>query len=107
LTYEGWQRTNASGATLRALVNRPLSLVREMLSAGHTLTLLEDDLSRACELIGNKAVSFVIQFEDKLGVALLDRAHAFRFFRRLLNFSPYKLESRIKYDLHLDNFACD
>jgi type IV secretion system protein TrbE len=107
LMYEGWHRASGSGAKIRALVNRPQSAVREMLSADRTFMLFEDDLARASELLGNKAASLVIQLQDTLGVELLDKADAFQFFRRLLNFSSYKLESRIKYDLHLDYFTCD
>jgi len=107
LMYEGWQQSPASGARLRAIVNRPQSALRRMFSAKQTFAMLEDELARACELVGNKAASFVIQLQDALGVELLDKARAFQFFRRLLNFSPYKLESRLKYDLHLDYFACD
>lgn len=107
LLYEGWHQASGSGAHLRALVNRPRAAVGEMLAADQTFTLLEDNLARARELLGNKAASFVIQLQDTLGVELLDKAEAYRFFRRLLNFSPYKLESRIKYDLHLDYFVGD
>ncbi len=107
LMYEGWNRASNSPEKFRCLVNRPASAVREMLSANQTLTVLEDDLDRARELLSNKAASFVVQLHDLIGVELLDKAAAFQFFRRLLNVAPHKLHSRLKYDLHLDYFSCD
>src|SRR5579859_6378237 len=82
LMYEGWHRGSGSAERLRTFLNAPWCAVQEMLSATQTLTLLEDDLARACELLGNKAASFVIQLQDMLGVELLDKERAFRFFRR-------------------------
>ena len=107
LMYEGWQRAGASQSELRALVNRPQSAIREMLSGGKVLTIIEEDLTRARESLGNKAASFAVQLEDTLGVECLDKSAAFHFFRRLLNFAPYKLHTKLKYDFHLDYFACD
>ena len=107
LMYEGWHRSSTSKSKFRDLVNRPQSVVREMLSGSNVLTLVDEDLGRARELVANKAASFVIQLKDALAIELLDKSAAFRFFRRLLNFEPYKLDGRLKYDLHLDYFACD
>ena len=107
LMYEGWQRTGAPQSKLHALVNRPQSAIPEMLSGRKVLSIVEDDLARACELLANKAASFAIQLEDTLGIERLDKAAGFAFFRRLLNFAPFKLHTRLKYDLHLDYFACD
>jgi type IV secretion system protein TrbE len=107
LMYEGWHRARASQSKLRALVNRPQEAIPEMLSGRKVFTLVEDDLARACELLTNKTASFVIQLEDVLGIERLDKSAAFAFFRRLLNFAPYKLHARLRYDRYLDYFACD
>jgi type IV secretion system protein VirB4 len=107
LMYEGWQRAGASQSKLRALVNRPQSAIPEMLSGGKVLTIIDEDLARARELLGNKAASFAVQLEDTLGIERLDKFAAFDLFRRLLNFAPYKLHTKLKYDFHLDYFACD
>src|SRR5438132_502149 len=107
LMYEGWNRAGASPSKLCALVNRPQEAIAEMLSGRKVLTIVEDDLARARELLNNKAASFVIQLEDALGIERLDKSAAFAFFRRLLNFEPYKFHTRLRYDRHLDYFACD
>ena len=107
LMYEGWHSASASQDNLPALVNRPREAFLKMLSGTKALTNLEHELVRACELLANKAASLAIQLEDSLGVEQLDKSAAFAFFRRLLNFAPYKLHTKLKYDLHLDYFACD
>lgn len=107
LMYEGWQSAARSQGKLRALVTRPQSAIPEMLSGGKVLTILQDDLGRARELLGNIAGSFAIQLEDTLGIECLGKSAAFTFFRRLLNFAPYQQHARLKYDLHLDYFSCD
>jgi type IV secretion/conjugal transfer VirB4 family ATPase len=107
LMYEGWHHGSASASRIRDPLRRPLSAIRDMLSASKTLTVAGDDLDRARELLTNKAASFAIQLHDVVGIELLQRPAAFQFFRRLLNFAPHKLCSRLKYDLHLDYFACD
>lgn len=107
LMYEGWHRTTQSPQKLRAILGRPGSAIRQMLSANQTLTVLEEDLARARELLRNKAESFVVQLRDSLGIELLDKCAAFQFFRRLVNFTPHKLDARLKYDAHLDYFVSD
>ena len=107
LMYEGWHRMPGSAHEFRVLFDQARSAFRRALSAKQTLALVDDDLKRACELLSNKAASFVVQLQDALGIELLSKRETFRFFRRLLNFSPYKLGSSLKYDLHLDYFSAD
>ncbi|HVR21787.1 MAG TPA: type IV secretion system DNA-binding domain-containing protein [Candidatus Polarisedimenticolia bacterium] len=107
LMYEGWHLASASQSKLRALVNRPKEAIPEMLSGRKVLAVAEDDLERARELLANKAGSLVIQLQDTLGIERLNKSATFAFFRRLLNFAPYKLHTKLRYDRHLDYFACD
>jgi type IV secretion system protein TrbE len=107
LMYEASHIATAGGSRLRDLVSHPRSAIPQMLSAKKMLTVIEDDLERARELLANKAASFAIQLRDVAGIELLRKNAAFRFFRRLLNFAPDKLHSGLKYDLHLDYFAAD
>jgi len=107
LMYEGWQRTSSAASSLRDVVTRPQSAIPELLSARKTLAVAGDELDRARELLANKAASFGIQLRDTIGLELMGRRAAFQFFRRLVNFAPYKLHSGLKYDFHLDYFVCD
>src|SRR5258708_9919671 len=53
-------------------------------------------------------MSFVVQMQDCVRVDVLDKQRAFRFFRRLVNYAPYKADSvRLKYDQFVDYQACD
>ncbi len=106
LMYEGWHRGRTRGA-LGDLLKRPQSAIRERLSARKILTVVDADLERARELLANKAASFAIQLADAVGIELLQKDAAFLFFRRLVNFAPYKLHSRLKYDAQLDYFVSD
>ena len=106
LMYEGWHRGSTRGA-LGELLTRPHSATREVLSARKILTVVDAEMERARELLSNKAASFAIQLDDAAGIELLQKDAAFRFFRRLVNFAPYKLHSRLKYDVHLDYFVSD
>jgi type IV secretion/conjugal transfer VirB4 family ATPase len=107
LMYEGWHRGSTPATRVRDVFTRPQSAIRKLLSASKTLTVAGNDLDRARELLANKAASFAIQLHDVVGIEVLQRRDTFQFFRRLLNFAPHKLHSRLKYDLHLDYFACD
>jgi type IV secretion system protein VirB4 len=105
--YEGWHRAETCGDRIRTLVTRPHNAFAEMLSAGKSLRIIEHDLDQARELLANKVESFVVQLRDALGVELLDRSGAFSFFRHLLNLVPFKRDIPLKYNQHLDYFACD
>src|SRR5690606_12643046 len=48
-----------------------------------------------------------VQLQETLGVRLLNKKEAFRFFRRLLNYSPSKQHVDLQYDSHVDYFATD
>jgi hypothetical protein len=87
--------------------DRPKEAIPEMLSGRKVLAVVEDDLERARELLANKAGSLVIQLQNTLGIERLNKSATFAFFRRLLNFAPYKLHTKLRYDSHLDYFACD
>jgi len=105
LMYEGWHR-GSMGAGLGNL-KAPHAALRDLLSSRKILKVAEADLERARELLANKAASFVIQLNDAVRIELLQKDAAFRFFRRLPNFAPYKLHSGLKYDAHLDYFVPD
>lgn len=107
LMYEGWHHSSSSATRIRDLVRRPQSAIPLLLSASKARTVVRDDLDRARELVANKAASFATQFRDVVGIEPLGKGAAFHFFRRLLNFAPHKLYANLKYDLHLDYFACD
>jgi type IV secretion system protein VirB4 len=107
LVYEGWHRTRSTLDALRAFPRRPRQTVTEFLSARAQTTVYAEELERASEVLLNKAQNFEVQLGETLGVRLLGKAEAFRFFRQLLNYSPTKQHVELKYDSHVDYFAAD
>jgi type IV secretion/conjugal transfer VirB4 family ATPase len=106
--YEGWRHTNRLRGHLSELFRNPQASLREWLSTDGKITVLEEDLNRAREVLTNKVMSFVVQLQDTVQVEVLDKQRAFRFLRRLLNYTPYKADGiRLKYDSYVDYQACD
>ena len=105
--YEGWHRPQTFADRIRALITSPGATLAQTLSAAKTLLIIENQLDRAREFLSNKAESFLIQLRGAVGVELLDRVSAFRFFRHLLNPAPYKRDVPLKFNQHLDYFTCD
>jgi type IV secretion/conjugal transfer VirB4 family ATPase len=59
-------------------------------SPASTLSVLEEDLTRAIGILTNKVRSFLVQLRDLFAIDLLDTKGAFSVFARLLNYTPYK-----------------
>ena len=105
--YEGWHSNRNGLERLRQLLKDPRASIREALSTGQAITVLEADLDRAREMLSNKAASFVVQLQDAVGIDLASKPAAYAFFRRLLNYAPHKAAVPLKHDSHLDYFVCD
>ncbi len=107
LTYEGYARGSQVETKLRHFSRRPQSGFSRFLSTNTSASILDEELDRAREFLTNKAESLVTQLRESIGIECLGKRDAFRFFRTLLNFAPHKIDNQLKYDLHLDYFACD
>ena len=71
-------------------------------------TVLADQLTRAVAHLHQKADAFAIQLADTVRPTLLPKGDAFRFLRRLVNYTPYKADDvSLKYDTHLDFYLGD
>jgi type IV secretion system protein VirB4 len=86
--YEGWKHKASAYGGLSEFLRMPLAGLRERLSTRNTLTVLDEELERARELLANKVMNFVVQLPDSLQAEVLDKQQAFRFLRRLLNYAP-------------------
>ena len=92
---------------LRRVWQAPRQAFRTWLSPERTLRLLESELDRAIGTLHHKAQSLEVQLSD-LGPKRLNKEHAFRFFRELVNYSPAVVEAApLKHDTHLDYFVSD
>ncbi len=105
--YEGCHQSQNKIERLKKLAQEPRRGIRELLSTEKRIEILDADLERAREVLTNKVASFVIQLRDAVPVTVVSKQDAFAFFRRLLNFAPHKAVAPLKYDSHLDYFACD
>jgi type IV secretion system protein VirB4 len=90
--------------TLRA----PLAASREWWSTARTVVRLDRDLDRRCAQLRHKVDAFRQQLADTVAPRLLSKGEAFRFFRRLVNYTPDKADAvRLRSDTFLDYDACD
>jgi len=105
LVYEGWQGRGTS-TRLQNAVRHPREAFRQWLSSTAVLSLLEDDVYRTVEHLRQKAAAFEVQLADSVKPVRLTKADAFRFFRRLVNYSP-AASAALKYDTHVDYFMAD
>jgi type IV secretion/conjugal transfer VirB4 family ATPase len=107
LMYEGL-RAPATSTRLRGLWRDPREAVHQWLSSSAVLKLLDADLDRAMAQLHHKAAAFEVQLADSVRPTRLGKADAFRFFRRLVNYTPAKVAgAALQYDTHLDYFVAD
>jgi len=101
-------------AALRALTGTPnkggqgLRQLRALLSTDKQVLLLESEMDRARAELSHKVSSFILQVNDFLPVALLEKQEAFRVLKQILNFAPAKFQSApLKHDNFLDYYLCE
>jgi type IV secretion/conjugal transfer VirB4 family ATPase len=108
LVYERLERQRPTSTRLRGLYRHPRRALREWLSTRTTCVVFEDELNRALAQFHQKASAFEIQIADSIRPIRLEKAEAFRFFRRLLNYTGHKADGApLKYDTHVDYFVAD
>jgi hypothetical protein len=61
------------------------------------VVLMEDEITRAQRLVVQRTENFILQVKDFMPAEILDKDRAFRVLKRLVNFSPLKIEcARLK-----------
>jgi type IV secretion system protein VirB4 len=108
IVYEGWANSVNLQIKLAEFLRKPLTRLREILSTANTITVLEEELNRACEALTHKVASFAIQLSDIVPVEVLNKHRAYQFLRRLLNYAPHKSDTvALKDDRFVDYQLCD
>ena len=108
LVYEGLRPHHSTSTQLRGLLRDPRRALRDWLSSSAVLQVVERDLDRAVAQLYHKAAAFEVQLADHLRPARLQKADAFRFFRRLVNYEPAQAEgAALQCDTHVDYFVGD
>jgi type IV secretion system protein TrbE len=108
LLYEGLTPRWTSSTRLQGVLRHPSMALQAWLSGPAVLRLLDTDLNRAVARLQHIARAFEVQLSDSIRPTPLPKAEAFRFFRRLVNYTPGRAEAaRLRYDTHLDYFIAD
>lgn len=108
LVYEGLQALPPTSTRLRGLWREPGLAFREWLSTESTCAVLEAALDGAVAQLRHKASALEVQLAESVRLIRLAKADAFRFFRRLVNYTPEKVRgASLRYDTHLDYFVAD
>src|SRR5262249_2855286 len=109
--YEAFRHTSSILASFSKLASQPREALRELqarLSTRKQVVVIESELDLAVTALHTKARSFVGQIADFVGVRILGKEDAFRVLKRILNFSPLKLENaRLTRDTFLDYFVSE
>ena len=99
--------TARTSTRLRNLSRDPKAALRGWLSTSDTLALVEAELDRAIAALHHKTEAMEVQLSD-LRLKRLDKAEAFRFFRRLVNYDTATANAAtLTHDTHLDYFVAD
>jgi len=105
VVMEGPQAQRAIFAALSQAPRSPRRAwqeLRALLSTRRQVVLMEEEITRAQRLLVQRAENFILQVKDFMPTEILDKDRAFRVLKRLLNFSPLKIEcARLKHDTFL------
>src|SRR5262249_10360472 len=109
--YEGFRYKTSLVKSLATLLSAPAKAVREMtdlFSAHRQVTFIDSQIKAALTLLLYRAESFMSQLQDLCQLRLLQKDQIFVFFKRLLNFAPYKVDfAKPKYNAFLDYYVAD
>ncbi len=106
VVYEGLARTTRTSTRLERFWRDPRAALRAWLSPRTVLSLVEDDLNRALAALHHALAGVEVQLADTLQPERLSKADAFRFFRRLVNYTPAIADGAVlSHDTHLDYFV--
>jgi type IV secretion/conjugal transfer VirB4 family ATPase len=108
VVYEGFRAQHVTARRLLDVLRRPCAAIRERLSINTVLVLIQAEIDRAIAQLDQKARAFEVQLADTIRPARLSKADAFRFLRRLVNYTPKHAEgATLRYDTHVDYFMAD
>jgi type IV secretion/conjugal transfer VirB4 family ATPase len=95
------------GTSLRDICARPIQVMRERMSLKESISVIKGQIDALIRTLDRATASVTAQLAD-VRLKRLDKAAAFKFLRRLVNFDPHVLAaSRLRYDSHLDYFLSD
>lgn len=106
--YEGWRPRSGNAAGGTRMWPAAVMAARRSLSVRAVADGLSSEADRAAAYLRQRAGAFVQQLADSVTPTLLGKSDAFRFFRRLVNYAPHKIEgASLPYDTYLDVTVAD
>jgi len=109
--YEGFRYNASILDSLAKLASRPGEAVHELralLSNRKQVVVIDGGLESARVVLRAKARSFLSQLGDFVSARILEKHEAFCVLKRILNFSPLKIENaRLKHDTFLDYYLSE
>ena len=109
--FGGFRHKTSMAGSLGKLGAHPQTAVEELkalLSTKKRVLWMERELDRAKSVLRTKVGSFLAQISDFASARLLAKAEAFRVLKRILNFSPPKIENaQLRHDTFLDYYLCE
>jgi len=107
--FHTWVASTAHKAILATLAQAGRSPrqawqeIRALVSTRRQVVLMDDEITRVQRLLVQRSENFILQVKDFMPAEILDKNRAFRVLKRLLNFSPLKIEcAHLKHDTFLD-----
>ena len=106
--YEGWRPGSGSTAAGTRIWPAASMAMRRAFSVRAAADGFATEADRAAAHLRQKAGAFALQLAETVTPTLLGKADAFRFFRRLVNYAPHKIEgASLPYDTYLDVTVAD
>jgi type IV secretion system protein VirB4 len=111
ILYEGVKHQVKLSRSLVGLTSEPKQALGELkgfFSRNKQTVLVGDSIEKQHRLLLNQVRSLTVQLSDFVKIDISDKQEAFAVLKRLLNFSPLKIDhARLKYDTHVDYFLAD
>ena len=111
ILYEGGRHQTKLGSSLQRIASEPKDAVEELkgfLSSKKQTLLIGSVIEKQHRMLLHQVRSLILQLSDFVKIDVCDKQEAFAVLKRLLNFSPAKIEhARLKYDTHVDYYLTD
>jgi type IV secretion system protein VirB4 len=109
--FGGFRHKTSIAGSLAKLGSHPQAAVEELralLSTKKQVLWMERELDAAKSVLRTRVRSFLAQVSDFANARLLAKQDAFGVLKRILNFSPLKIENaKLRHDTFLDYYLCE
>ncbi len=111
ILYEGARHHAKLSRSVQKLASEPKQAIEELkgfVSSKKQTVLIGSAIEKQHRLLLHQVRSLILQLSDFVKIEISDKQQAFTVLKRLLNFSPIKLDhARLKYDTHVDYYLAD